>query len=95
MNDTLGVLLKYQDDVGALLRMLHVHVRDPTPRRRTPVDAPYAVARHERTKIGELDALAAFAGQLAAQDRSSLQRCDESAQPADAGVGAKLTRRSE
>ena len=87
-----GERVEEQDDVGAVLGMLHVYVRDAAARRRAPVDAPYAVAGHERTKIGELDALAALAGDLAAEDRSGSERCDEPVQPADAGVGAKLAR---
>jgi hypothetical protein len=50
---------------------------------------------HERPKVGELDALAAVAGDLAAQHRSRSKRCDEPVQAADPGVGAKLTRPAE
>ncbi len=86
----LGECVEEQDDVGALLGMLHVHVRDAAARGRAPVDSPHAVAGHERTKVGELDALAALAGNLAAEHRSGPERGDEPVQPADAGVGAKL-----
>ena len=49
----------------------------------------------QRPQVGELDALAALARDLAAEDGARAQRRDEAAEPVDAGVGAQLARLAE
>ena len=79
-----------QDDVGAVLGVLDVHVGRAAARGRAPVDAADAVARRQRAEVGELDALAQLARDLAAEDGPGPERGDERAQPLDAGVHAQL-----